>query len=230
MQDRWLSTAQYRPYLEELMHRLRIALIIAAPFALGIVPAAAQDSTASPTPLGEPLPPVECVVEPITYQGLVDLVATPAVTEEPTTESEATPTPLALPPGESADDETVAAVQQTVQEITACLNAGELKRVLSLYSDGFLQEQFQGASFTEEEFEAELGNVTPREEGQEILIYSFGDVVIADDGRAAVIVVGDDQSNERPASGTLFYLVQDGDRWLIDETVRSSPDGTVEGE
>jgi hypothetical protein len=54
-----------------------------------------------------------------------------------------------------------------------------------------------------------------------VLVYSFGDVVITDDGRAAVIVVGDDQANARPPSGTLFYLVQEGDRWVIDETVRS---------
>jgi len=195
------------------------------PLALGIVPAAAQDSTASPTPLGEPLPPVECAVEPMTYQALVDLVATPAAPEESAPDSEATPTPLALPPGQPADEETAAAVQQSIQEITACLNTGDLKRVLSLYSDEFLQEQFQGASFTEEEFDAELGNMTPREEGQEVVIYSFGDVVITDDGRAAVIAVGDDQSNERPAAGTLFYLVQDGDRWLIDETMRSPDEG-----
>jgi hypothetical protein len=209
------------------MHRLRIAFMIAAPLALGIVPVAAQDSTGSPTAVDEPLPAVECTVEPITYQALIDLVATPAVTEEATVESEATPTPLALPPGEPADDETVAAVEQAVQEITSCLNAGELKRVLALYSDGYLQKQFQGATFTEEEFEAELGTVTPREEGQEILVYSFGDVVITDDGRAAVIVVGDDLTNERPASGTLFYLVNDDDTWKIDETVRSNPNGSV---
>jgi hypothetical protein len=210
--------------------RIRVALMVAAPFALGVLPAAAQDSTASPTPLGDPLPAVECTVDPITYEGLGKIVATPAATEETTPEPEATPTMLELPAGEPADDETVAAVQQSIQEITACLNAGDLKRVLSLYSDGFLQRQFNGVSFTEEEFEAELGTVTPREPDQEILIYSFGEVVITEDNRAAVIVVGDDLGNERPASGTLFYLVQNGDQWLIDETIRSGPDGTIESE
>src|SRR5215211_1831560 len=173
MRYRWLSTGPDPFHLEELMHRFRIALMIAAPLALGIVPAAAQDSTASPTPLGEPLPPVECAVEPMTYQALVDLVATPAAPEESAPDSEATPTPLALLPGQPADEETAAAVQQSIQEITACLNTGDLKRVLSLYSDGFLQRQFNGVSFTEEEFEAELGTVTPREPDQEILIFSL---------------------------------------------------------
>ena len=210
--------------------RLRVALVIAAPFALGVLPAAAQDSTASPTPLGDPLPAVECTVDQITYEGLGEIASTPPPTEETTPEPESTPTLLELPAGEPADDETAAAVQQAVQEITACLNAGDLKRVLSLYSDGFLQRQFNGATFTEEEFEAELGVVTPREEDEQILIYSFGEVVITDDGRAAVIVVGDDLMNERPAAGTLFYLVQDGDTWKIDETVRSGPDGTIESE
>jgi ketosteroid isomerase-like protein len=202
------------------MHRLRFAFLIAAPLSLGVVPAvAAQDSAASPTPIES----VECSVEPITYDDLAQLIATPLA--EMTPAVEASPTPLALPDGEPADGETVTAVEQTIQEITACLNDGDFKRVLALYSDDFLREAFAGITFTEEEFDDEFSAPAPRADGEEILIYSFGDVVITEDGRAAVLVLGDDQQNERPASETLFYLVQDGDHWLIDEIIRSPDQG-----
>ena len=203
--------------------RLRVALMVAAPFALGVLPAAAQDSTASPTPLGEPLPAVECTVEPITYEGLAEVVSTPAATEEPTPEPEGTPAPPALPEGVPADDETTAAVQQTIQELVACQNAGDFKRVLALYSDDMLRSIVGDELFTEEEFEAELGTVTPREPEEEILIYFFGDVVITADGRAAVLAFGDNLEMPPPPADTLFYLVQDDDRWLIDE-VNLTPD------
>lgn len=194
------------------MHRLRFALLIAAPLAFGAVPVvAAQDSTASPTPLAA----IECTVEPVSFEDLSQTLATPAA--EPAA-PEASPTAVTAPEGDPADATTTEAVRETISELTACLNAGQLLSSLALYSDGFLQSAFSEIEITQEMFDEQLTTVDPRPEGEQVLLYSFDDVVMTDDGRAAVVVVGDDLANEGPPSATLFYLVEEGDRWLVDDT------------
>lgn len=198
------------------MHRLRLALAIAAPLTLGVASSvAAQDSTASPTPLAG----VECTVEPRSFDDLMQLLATPASAPEPAIA--ASPAAATLPAGDPADEDTVAAVQQSVQELTACINEGDLLRALTLYSDRFVHDAFNGATITQEQYDATVDAAEPRPAGEEVVIYSFGDVVIAADGRAAVLVVGDDPQNERPPSTTLFYLVEEDGRWVVDETIQT---------
>ncbi|MCC6790252.1 MAG: hypothetical protein IT336_01120 [Thermomicrobiales bacterium] len=195
------------------MQRLRIAILTAAALAFGTVPVvAAQDPAASPTPLAA----AECTVAPITFEELTSTLATPVAESAA---PEASPTPAVMPEGTPADDATSTAVQETIAQLTACLNAGELRSTLALYSDRFLQETFAGLELTQEIFDEQLTSEEPRVEGEQVVLYSFGEVVITDDGRAAVVAVGDDLGNdEGEASGILFYLVQDGETWRIDET------------
>jgi hypothetical protein len=134
------------------------------------------------------------------------------------TAPEASPTPVTAPDGEPADDGTAAAVEETISQLTACLNAGDLLATLALYSDGFIQNAFSQLEITQEIYDEQLAVIEPRAEGEQVLLFSFGDVVIADDGRAAVVVVGDDLANEGEPSGTLFYLVEQDGTWLVDET------------
>jgi hypothetical protein len=169
---------------------------------------------------GEPLAPAECTAEPLTYERLAGLIAVPVVDgAEP--EAEASPVAVSLPEGEPADEATTAAVQETVQQVVACVNAGELDRVLGLYSDGLLATLFAGEEITEEDFADEFVDRATPAPGEETVLYSFSEVVITADGRAAVVAVGDDQSRPGAPSPTLFYLVEQDGRWLIDETVES---------
>jgi hypothetical protein len=194
------------------MHRLYIALLAAAALMFATVPTvAAQESTASPTPLDA----AECTTEPISFEALTGTLATPAAEM---TAPEASPTPVTAPDGEPADDDTAAAVEETITQLTACLNAGDLLSTLALYSDGFIQNAFSQLEITQEIYDEQLAVVEPRAEGEQVLLFSFGDVVITDDGRAAVVVVGDDLANEGEPSGTLFYLVEQDGTWLVDET------------
>jgi hypothetical protein len=203
------------------MHRLRIALLFAATVTFGAVPvAAAQESTASPTPIEVDA----CSTEPLSFEELSTTMATPVAETADTAAPAASPVPVELPEGESADDETATAVQDTIKELTACLNEGKLLNVLALYSDRFIQATFAGSEITEQVYNEQLVPEQPVAEAEQVLIYSFGDVVITDDGRAAIVAVGDDLSSPDPASPTLFYLVQDGDEWKLDETVESDED------
>lgn len=198
------------------MHRLRIGLLFAAALTFGASQVAtAQDSTASPTPREL----AACSTEPLTYEELASTMATPvAEMADPV----ASPAAVTAPEGEPADEETTAAVQQTIEQLTACLNEGQLLSTLALYSDNFLQSTFAGLEITEEIFNEELTVVEPRPENARVLVYSFDEVVITEDGRATVVAVGDDLSSESPASATLFYLVQDGDVWKVDETMNNA--------
>jgi hypothetical protein len=175
-----------------------------------VAPVAAQD--ASPTPLAAG----ECTVDQISPEDLNAVIATPPA-ESPIQNPEATPE-TGLPAGDPADDDTTKAVQDTILEVVACLNAGDVLRSLSLYSDRFLSESFGGSPISQEDYDQAKASVTPRISGQEVVLYSFSDVVILDDGRAAVSVLGDDQQSEAPATETVFILVQQGDDWLVDET------------
>jgi hypothetical protein len=187
-----------------------LAVVLAAG-ASGVV--SAQESAATPT-----IPSAaECIIEPIAFERLAPISATPPPA---VATAEASPTAVtALPAGEAADEEITAAVHNTATQLIACLNAGDSLRTLSLYSDTFIAGGFAGLNITQEMYDAESTNLQPRPAGQEVALISLGDVVILEDGRAAIIVEGDDLSSPGEASGTLFYLVEVDGMWLIDDTV-----------
>lgn len=198
------------------MRLVRLAGALAIPagliFASGV---AAQETPASP----EALAAVTCEAETVTYEQLTTIIATPAAAFVP--DVAATPGPPTLPSGEQVDDETATAVQETIGELVACLNAGDTMRVLALYSNRFLAENFAGLELTQEQYDQEAGNVVPRDPGQQIEIYSFSDIVKLDDGRVAVLVLGNDLSSEGEASETLFYLVEQDGNWVVDAAVET---------
>lgn len=203
------------------MHRLRKAFVVAVTLFIGASSgAAAQDPAASPSPL----PLTECTTEPISFEELSLALATP-VAAPPS--PEASPTAVTLPDGEPADEATTQAVQETIIQLTACLNSGQILSALALYSDRFLQEAFAGFEITQEMYDKQLESKEPRPEHERVLIYSFDQVVIAPDGRAAVVAVGDDLASAGPPSATLFYLAHDGDRWRVDQTAEDIDSDTT---
>ncbi|MGI8477483.1 MAG: hypothetical protein ACR2OO_14090 [Thermomicrobiales bacterium] len=199
----------------------RFAMLFALA-ALLLLPSAGRAQSASGTP--EAVGAEECRTEPISFERLQSIAATP-VAETPTPESAASPTPFAMPAGDAADAQTTAAVTRTVREFIACLNAGDVLRTLSLYSDAYIAAAVGPRGMPQDAY-AVLGRPTPAAEGDKTDLYDIGDVLILPDGRAAVLVVGDNRSSPDPAKPALFYLTRSGDRWLLDDFVETQPSAT----
>jgi hypothetical protein len=196
------------------MKLARFAAVLVLPATLSFAgPVAAQDATP------QALAPAACAAEPVSYEAFASLIALPATPFAP--EVAATPGPPILPAGEPAGEEIATAVRDTIAELVGCLNTGETMRILALYSDRFIAETFAGLEITQEEYEQELAAATPREPGQEVQLFAYSEVVLLDDGRAAVLVLGDDQLSPGPATETLFYLVDQGGEWKVDATVET---------
>ena len=196
------------------MNNVIKGFVIASVLSVGIAgSASAQESAATPT-----IPTAaECTIEPIAFERLAALSATP-VADEPIA-PEASPAAVGLPAGDSADEETTAEVQEVVTQLIACINAGDTLRTLALYSDPFIYRGFGGLNITREMYDAESTNLQPRAAGQEVALVEFGDAVVLEDGRVAILVRGADLQSPGAASGTIFHLVEVDGQWLIDETV-----------
>ena len=203
------------------MNKVVKGIIVATVLTTGIAGnVSAQESAATPT-----IPTAaECVIEPIAFERLAALSATP-VADAPVV-PEASPAAIGLPAGEAADDETTAAGQAVVTELIACINAGDTLRTLALYSDPFIYRGFGGLSITQEMYDAESTNLQPRAAGQEVALVEFGNAVVLEDGRVAILVRGDDLQSPGGASGTIFHLIEVDGQWLIDETVEITDDAS----
>lgn len=193
-----------------MIHRSLIALAIALALGAGLLrDTAAQEASPSPIPASA------CTVEPIPFERLTDAVASPVASP---VVPEAVATPSAELEGEPADETTTAAIRGQVEILVACINAGDLLRSLTLYSDRFIGEVLGGQALTQAQYDQQLALIEPRPAGVEVVIIEFGEVVILPDGRAAVRIVGDDLQQEDPASSTDFYFVEEAGEWRIDAT------------
>jgi len=203
------------------MNNVVKGFIVATVLSVGIAgSASAQESAATPT-----IPTAaDCIIEPIAFERLASLSATP-VADAPVV-AEASPAAVGMPAGEPADEVTTAAVQAVVTELIACINAGDTLRTLALYSDPFIYRGFGGLSITQEMYDAESTNLQPRAAGQEVALVEFGDAVVLEDGRVAILVRGDDFQTPGAASGTIFHLVEIDSQWLIDETAEMTDDAS----
>jgi hypothetical protein len=195
--------------------RLALALFALTALLLGPNLARAQEATpaASPELFGFP-DPAECTVAARTVTELEAILATPAAGTP-----EASPTPLTeMPAGVPADDATVVEVQTTLHEAVACINTGDTFKILQFYSDTLIRRLLANAPLAQLE---QQGTPTPLTQEQMTELIATSGVVILPDGRAVIVVTGDDHSNPSPATDTIFYFVKVGDRWLIDDFVTS---------
>ena len=168
-----------------------------------------------------------CTVEPRTEEELNALAATPYVA--PAASPEATST--VLPSGEPVDDETIAALTDTLNQVTACAEVRDINRLLALYSDEYVVQHI---------FAREPQLIIPGhpQEGDETLPAATPGAPLATsevheanqlpDGRiAAEVATGD-------ALDIVFFVQSDEDgRWLIDgiQSIASGSNGaTPEGD
>jgi hypothetical protein len=204
------------------MWKWAVALAAALMVVIGAAPAVAQEASpaASPTAITGVPDPADCTIAPRSYQDLAALIASP-VAAVPA----ATPAAPALPQGEPVDAQTQAAVLATVHEGVACINANKIMSLLSIYSDSLVNRFLSGESLSKAQYDQIL-DAQPLPPDKRTEITNVEGMVKLPDGRIAVVIVGDDLSNPKPPSPTLFILGQHDGTWQIDDFVKTSSPAT----
>jgi hypothetical protein len=117
--------------------------------------------------------------------------------------------PFAMPDGEAASEEDVAAVTQVYDTLVACLSTGDFQRIAALYTDAYLQRDFSAETI------ATL-DVTPEADAQvaQTTLVAVEDVrVLGEDRLGALVTTRTDQSGDVT---TYTELVRAGNALLID--------------
>ena len=125
---------------------------------------------------------------------------------------------LSLPEGAPAEPETAAAIAATLEEMAACLTAGQMLRFYALHSDEWLRR-----------FAAQVEGITtlttstvPLDDGERAVYLGPWRVQMLPDGRvtaATLLRVGDELRPDPGRVRVLVFVERDG-RWLVDETIR----------
>nr|MDQ3044442.1 CopD family protein [Chloroflexota bacterium] len=169
----------------------------------------------------------ECTIAPRTLAELAALAETP--TAASATMVPAVASPLAPPAAALVDRAVGAAVRETVRGLIACSNARDTLRRLAYFSVANLRPAFAkgpSASFAQ----LVATPAIPLPDPLQMAIVRIEEITPLVDGRISARVVIDNpagHSHSALAPGTpisqaseqvaLFILVQDGQRWLIDE-------------
>jgi len=204
----------------------RLAAILLALTALLLVQAGSvRAQEATPAAAGTPTgifgfpDPSECTVAERTIDELQSILATPTAATPA-----ATPVSDQIPAGTPADAQTVSEIQATLREAVACINTGDILKVLNFYSDDLVRRLLAG--YPLDQLQATpvsgtpvTGTPEPLPEARQTELIAISGMVVQPDGRVVVVVTGDDHSNSAPASDTLFYWKKVGDKWLIDDFI-----------
>lgn len=194
-------------------------LLLTALLLTPVANARAQEAT--PTP--------GCDVPPRDTAELTALNA--SATASPSAATPAPIIPIAPPEGEPVDAATLNALDETLVEVVACAESGDIGRLLALYSDAYVASialapepvpivpgqghDHDHVPSVQETPEPEL-HATPRVEA----------AVRLPDGRVAAVVSADGLEGTREI---VFFIEQNG-RWRIDEIREVLPEGPVGGD
>ncbi|MCA9881178.1 MAG: hypothetical protein KC442_25440, partial [Thermomicrobiales bacterium] len=133
--------------------------------------------------------------------------------------------------GVPADQQTIAGITGTVEEMVACSNAGDIMRRLAVYSDNRIHYAYpQGPT---QALEAMAANPLPVQPYERVAITAIEDVTTLPDGRVSARVVVDNpaahshdpnvsQAAIQQEAARLIF-VQEGGNWRVDETRREEP-------
>ena len=131
------------------------------------------------------------------------------------------PHPATLPVGPPADPATVEAIALTMREAAACLNAGDMLRVLALLTDELLAATIAAGLVPPElvpSLDAPPVAVPP--DKQRVIGSILGTWVLAD-GRVAALIRNYDPVEPPFAVGDdLVVFARDGEGWLIDSWIQ----------
>lgn len=117
--------------------------------------------------------------------------------------------------GEPADDAKIRGITGTIEESTACANAGQRLRVFALVTDDFLARQFVGdgaADVTESGASLERPESPPRPD-EYLAVVAIEDPTVFPDGSVGALVVTESSAG---AFSDYVVFVEGETRWLID--------------
>jgi len=191
--------------------RITIADAVSTPLPAnmsGVVPA---------PPPGVTIPdPAECRVEPRTTEDYQRLLGTaPAATPD----APSSPLPGSLPTGDAADATTVAEIEATVREVTACANGGDLGRTLALLTDRYLRSSGLLDPASVNEIVGSTPEPVPAV--QRTWVVSVTGVRVLPDGRVSAIVTragGVEDAHPTLGVTELVTFARVDGRFLIDES------------
>ena len=118
-----------------------------------------------------------------------------------------------------ADPATTAAITAVLDEMAACLTAGDMLRFYALHSDDWLRRSLgvvEGMAIL-------TISIPTLDDGNRARYLGPWHVQILADGRvlaAVLLVVGDDLRPDPDRTRVLLFVHRDG-RWLVDETIAS---------
>jgi hypothetical protein len=126
--------------------------------------------------------------------------------------------PMALPEGEPVDDATRTEIERTLREVIACAQAGDLPRLLALYSDAAVERLVlaeEPVPIVPGQPEGGVPGVPATPVASADRTPVVGEARLLPDGRVAAEVssVAPDSQHEV----VIFVQSPTGDRWLIDE-------------
>lgn len=178
--------------------------------------------------------PTECRTAPISADELIALwfPENGAGTPVPATPAaEPPPASVPLPLGEPADAATAAGVAATVRELYACQNLGENGRTFPFFTDDALRGFDPPPDLGPADVPALLAGLPePVPAAERVRLLAVADVSAMADGRVGAIVVIDDPPVPPEGAQTALWLfVEEGDRWLIDGSVRFTAVEAVNG-
>lgn len=118
--------------------------------------------------------------------------------------------PASLVPIEPAPPEVAAGVADTMRELLACINAGDIQRQYALYSDRWLG--LIGLPLDDLSLPSE-----PRRRSERAAFLAFYYVHLFPDGRAGAVVVIDDPKAVSPVEAFYVVFSQTRDGWRLDD-------------
>jgi hypothetical protein len=173
-----------------------------------------------------------CLIAPRDEADLIALNASPPASPTADPDALAT-TPMEMPDGEPIDAATLNALDETLRLVIECAEAGDIARLLALYSDAYVAkvalapepvpivpgqaDDHAHVPSTDEEIEPGLG-LPPRVEM----------AVLLDDGRVAATTSVEEVEGTRQI--VIFAFVEEEGRWVIDEIHSVLPEGPIGGD
>jgi hypothetical protein len=204
-----------------MRHSLVLLVLLMVVGANGSTGVLAQEATLTPITLPVTPDPALCRVAPRPIADFTRFLGTPAtLAANSATPAASSSTTFVPPQGEPADPTTIAAVATTAVEIFACYNAGDFRRATALWTDAFVAQVFLNPPPTEEEIENIAASPVPRSPDEADQILALRDVVVLPDGRVGAFV---DLQFPEGLQTQYGILVQEGDRYLLDDVPYVSP-------
>ncbi|HEV2528401.1 MAG TPA: hypothetical protein VGT61_08150 [Thermomicrobiales bacterium] len=140
--------------------------------------------------------------------------------------------PFVPPSGDPVDDAIRSAVTATIFQSIACQNAGDLGRMLALFSDDGVRAFFSGPRGFDAEAvgDAVEAGATPVSGDRMIELVAIDDIVAIEDGRVAATVTT--RASDLEYADVVFLSPAPegtGVQWLIDDSIAIDSQTQVEG-